>query len=117
MAIEAVNKEYLVLHFAEFADVDPERITALNETALLFVEEGVFGTKSRYALALMIAHMLKVSSFEGAGGPIISQSVGDLSETFAAPQGKSGLENSSYGQEYMRIARQKSVAFRPLFVQ
>lgn len=116
MAIEAVTKEYLVLHFEEFSAVDSERIDSLNETALLFVDEGVFGTKARYALALMVAHLLKTSAMEGVGGAIQSQSVGELSESFAVPQIKSSLQSTAYGQEYLRIARQKSVCSRPLFV-
>jgi len=116
MAIEPVDKEYLVLHFAEFANEDPERIDALNATASLFVEEGVFGSKTRYALALFIAHLLKISQNQGAGGALTGQSVGDLSEQFAAPNSKTSLGLTSYGQEYLRIARQKSLGIRPLYV-
>lgn len=116
MAIQPVTKEYLVLHFEEFSAVDHDRVDALNETALLFVDEGVFGTKARYALALMVAHMLKTSAMSGVGGPIQSQSVGDISESFAVPQIKSSLQSTAYGQEYLRIARQKSVCARPLFI-
>lgn len=116
MSIEAVTKEYLVTLFSEFVNSDSERVIALNDVALLFVEEGVFGDKSRYALACMIAHMLKMSDMQGVGGPVIAHSVGDISESFARPDKvDSTLSLTSYGQEYRRIARQKSAAIRQRF--
>jgi hypothetical protein len=119
MAVEAVDKDYLILHFSEFAGEDAERIASLGvEAASIYgVDESVFGPAARYALACLVAHMLKLSSLQGAGGAITALSVGDISESFATP---SGTENSlmltSYGQEYRRIARSKSAAFRPRFV-
>jgi hypothetical protein len=116
MSIEAVTKDYLVLHFAEFSGEDSARIDDLNATALLFVSEEVYGAKARYALMLFIAHLLKMSANNGAGGAIQSQSVGDLAETFAVPTSLNSLENTSYGQEFLKITKQKSAGIRPLFV-
>jgi hypothetical protein len=115
MAIQPVDKDYLVLHFAEFSVEEESRITALNETALLFVNEGVFGSKSRYALALMIAHLLKLSQLQGSGA-VDSISVGNVSEHYSTPQIKSSMGLTTYGQMFETIARQKSACYRQLFI-
>lgn len=115
MAIQPVDKAFLTLHFEEFANVEADRIDQLNTTAALFVDEGVFGTKARYALALFIAHMLKVSMMKGSGG-VTWASAGGVSESYATPDIKNSMHLTSYGQEYERIARKKSVCNRPLFI-
>jgi hypothetical protein len=115
MAIQPVDKDYLVLHFAEFSVEEESRVTALNDTALLFVDEGVFGTKARYALALMIAHMLKLSQLQGSGAAD-SVSVGNVSEHYSTPQIKSSMGLTTYGQMFETIAKQKSVCSRSLFI-
>lgn len=114
MSIAAVTKDYLVLHFSEFAAEEETRIDALNETALLFVDENVFGTKSRYVLALVIAHMLKMSAMQGTGN-ITSISVGDVSESYASGEVKDSFDLTSYGRQYKTIAKQKSICARPLY--
>jgi hypothetical protein len=117
MAIDAVDKDYLTTLFPEFSTEDSERIDAVAAIASEFVEEAVFGEKAtRYARALLTAHMLKTGAMNGAGGAITGQSVGDISQTFAAPTITTGLQLTGYGQEFQRIARQKSASNRPLFV-
>jgi len=69
MAEIGCDREFLILHFPEFdtEQVTESRVRALNDTANIYVNEGVFGVSYRYALALFIAHILKLSQNEGNG--------------------------------------------------
>lgn len=101
----SVDKDYLILHFPEFSSVDATRVTNLNPTALLYVSEDCFGTAAKYALALMIAHILKLGEQAGSG-PIKSEKVGDLSRSY----GGLNISNwalTSYGQEFEMLAKMK----------
>lgn len=101
----SVDKAYLVIHFPEFSDVDDARITALNDTAKLYMNEDCFGDAAQYALALMIAHILKLSEQAGSG-PVTSEKVGDLARSY----GKLNISNwalTSYGAEFEILAKMK----------
>jgi len=105
MAVTPVDKEYLVLHFNEFNtdEFTETRISALNDTAALFLAESVLGDMTRYARMLFIAHVLKISINEG-NGPVVSRKVGDLAESYAnqfsggAAGFMGGLNQTGYGQ-------------------
>lgn len=101
----SVDKTYLVTHFPEFSDVDEARITALNDTAKLYMNEDCFGDAAQYALALMIAHILKLGEQAGSG-PVTSEKVGDLSRGYAKPS-ISNWALTSYGQEFEMLAKMK----------
>lgn len=100
MAVTPVDKEYLVLHYKEFDtdDLLESRVLALNETAALFLAEGVLGTQTRYARMLFIAHTLKLSMTDGAGA-VTSRKVGDLAESYAAPMSDEGSKQTAYGRQ------------------
>lgn len=98
----SVNKAYLILHFPEFSDVDEARITALNPTGLLYVGD-CFGDAAQYALALIIAHILKLGEQSGSG-PIKSEKVGDLARSYGDLK-ISDWALTSYGAEYEMLAK------------
>jgi Protein of unknown function (DUF4054) len=107
MAVQAVDKEYLTLHFSEFnTDAFPEsRINSLNETAALFLAESVLGIRTRYARMLYIAHTLKVSVNDGAGA-VTSRKVGDLAESYAAPMSDESMKLTAYGRKLYDLIKQ-----------
>ena len=102
-----VDKEYLVLHCAEFAGENEGRINDLNETAELVVNEGVFGVMTRYARMLYIAHLLKLSLLQGSGS-VTAEKVGDLSRSHASPAEGPILSMTSYGVELKKLQRIKA---------
>jgi hypothetical protein len=99
-----VDKAYLILHFPEFSDVDETRINDLNATARLYVSE-CFGDAEKYALALMIAHILKLGDMAGLG-PVKSEKVGDLSRSYGELK-VSDWALTSYGQQYEGLAKDR----------
>jgi hypothetical protein len=106
MAVTAVDKEYLDLHFSEFVSETEGRIDSLNETAALIISENVFGDMTRFARMLYIAHLLKLSEMAGRGN-VTSEKVGDLARSFGTPTGTSALSVTTYGTELHRIMRIK----------
>lgn len=106
MAVTPVDKEYLTLHFSEFAsdEILESRVRSLNDTAELFLAESVLGTKTRYARMLFIAHMLKLSINEG-NGAVTSRKVGDLSESYAQPMSDEALQQTGYGKALFDLIR------------
>lgn len=112
MAVTPVDKEYLTLHFKEFDtdETNEVKLSALNDTAAMFLAESVLGDKTRYARLLFIAHMLKMSINEG-NGPVVSRKVGDLAESYANPFSGSaggfmgGLKQTGYGQALEELIR------------
>jgi hypothetical protein len=101
----SVDKAYLVLHFPEFSDVDETRITSLNPTGLLYVSEDCFGDAAQYALALIIAHIIKLGEQAGSG-PLKSEKVGDLSRSYGDIK-ISDWSLTSYGAEFEMLAKMK----------
>ena len=106
MAVDKVDKAYLVLHFTEFSgdEITEERVTALNYTAELFLAESVLGNKTRYARMLFIAHLLKVSIYQ-ENGAVTSRKVGDLSESYANPMNSEALQQTGYGKELANLIK------------
>lgn len=104
---ETVDKEYLLLHCAEFAQETEGRIDDLNNTAELVINEDVFGDLTRYARMLYIAHLLKLSDMQGSGS-VTAEKVGDLSRSFAAPSDQDIMSMTSYGVELKKIQRIKA---------
>ena len=105
-----VTVEYLGYVAPEYAHIDAERFNALRDIASEFVNEKVFGEKAKYATALYIAHILKVGERQGISGSVISERVGDISRSYSDPNsnasyGKSGLEDTSYGKQFVAVRR------------
>lgn len=93
----------------EFSAVDPAVSTYWLDHAARSISVAVLGDDTSYAHAMLTAHLLKrqnLGSSSGTGTPIQSESVGDVSVSYAvaAPAASStGLDSTSYGQEFRRI--------------
>lgn len=108
--MSSVTIEYLGYIAPEYANIDAERFNALKDIAKEFVTARVFGEKTNYATALYIAHILKVGERQGISGSVISERVGDVSRSYSDPNsnsssGKSGLEDTSYGKQFVAVRR------------
>lgn len=70
---------------------------------------GVWGRLLAQGARNLVAHKLTVSERQrktGGRGPVLSEAVGGITRTYAAPQGDpAGFESTPYGAEYRRLAR------------
>ena len=115
--MSSLTLEYLGYIAPEYTSVDTERFNALKDIAADFVNDNVFGGKTRYAQALYIAHILKIGERQGASGTVISEKVGDVSKNYSDPNksmslGSDGLGDTSYGRQYLAV--RKSVVRTPI---
>jgi len=114
--MSTVTKQYLGYIAPEFASVDDERFNALKATAEEFVNEDLFKTRTNYAVALYIAHMLKIGQGQGVTGEISERRVGEVSEKYQTSistiTGSTGLSQTSYGKQYLEV--RKSIVRTPL---
>lgn len=115
-----ITSHYFLSVFDEFKAVPVAKIDALIGVASLRVNPAVWGAGSSsdlspYATALLTAHMLAVGGGLGghggaAGGPLSSESVGDLSRSFGtvgqAGTGDQELLTTRYGQEFVALRRE-----------
>lgn len=88
----AVNYSYFIARFPEFASLDQAFVEFYISEAKKYVNARVWREKTDYAWALYAAHMIALlspSQLGGAGGVGVLQSEtsGDLSHSFAIPQG------------------------------
>jgi hypothetical protein len=76
---------------------------------------GVGSPKYRLARIYLAAHMATMSSQGGVGvaGPVISESAGGLSRSYALLNAQSGFSGSTYGDMYRHLIR-TSAARAPL---
>ncbi len=94
----------------EFANEDPARITKFIAIAKLFIDPKVWGKKTDVGHAYFTAHLLKSSPLSngggGAVGPITSETVGDLSRTFASAQiSNTDHSATAYGRIFDQLRR------------
>lgn len=98
----------------EFNNENPARIARFIGYAELQVSENAFGKKYDLAVAYMTAHMLSLSGrndsegTNGTPGTITQKREGDLSLSFALPQGLAQSNDgtlvlTSYGIEFLRL--------------
>lgn len=111
-----VTKEYLAFIAPEFCDMDQRRLDVLNATADCYVSEAVFGDCAMQAKAYVIAHQAKLGDNEGSG-PTTSEKVGDLARGSAGPGSNSkDWELTSYGKQFLRLARITAIPITDKFV-
>ncbi len=109
-----IDRSYLSSVAPEFNCIDSGRLETLNTVADCWISETVFGDCAKYAKALVIAHMANVGDLHGKGA-VSSESVGDLSRSYATP--KSDYWNlTSYGSEFLRLAQIYHHSFSALYV-
>lgn len=87
-------------------------VTATQNKILAFVDlqfnTTLWGDKLDMGKTYLAAHLGTLSRRAGAGGPVVSESVGQVSRSYAASiaSGAAMLESTSYGLEYKRLLRQ-----------
>ncbi len=94
-------------------DSDPAVIQMLEDVAL-WITVIKFGAMTEMAQRYFGAHALSVATLPvGGRGPLSSESVGGLSQSFTLPylNQKTVLGSTQYGLMYMEIARRTQVPF------
>ena len=94
-----VSISYLGKIAPEYANFsDTERFNIVKGIAECSIDESVFGCKSDYAVALLIAHILKTGDIQGIGGEVTKDKNGDVERQYAA----SGVSGDGYSTVYSR---------------
>lgn len=113
-----IDAAYVKMIGPEFENVSDTRIDFFITIAALSVDADVFGDFTDPAHGYLTAHLLTISSRNGASGQVKREKVGDL-EVEYADEGKSiglaELNATGYGREYLRI--RKSVVRTPVLAQ
>lgn len=98
-------------------DIAPElaTVTSGTQTAVLAqvslqMNPDVWGSKLDTGAAWLAAHIATVTLRRGVGGPVQSQTAGNVSRSFASVPSSSSLSSTSYGQEYERLVMQLPLA-------
>lgn len=99
--------------FPEFTKVTTAALEIWIPIASNRVPLSVWGSNTQYATALLLAHMLTAAGKSGlgsGGGPITSESVGDLSRGFGTVgvpgSGDQELLSTRYGQDFVALRRE-----------
>ena len=96
----------------EYVSLDAARFAILLPIAEEFIDDTLWGDKADYGVAMILAHMVKVSERNGKGGAVSSEKIGNYAVTYADNlQHDSELGSTSYGQEYLRV--RKSLPITP----
>lgn len=89
----------------EMVSVDPARRTRIIAQVQKQVSSTVFGEMYELAVAYLAAHALTMSSRNGSGGAINSESEGSLSRSYLVPASTISLGSTSYGLEYLSLRK------------
>jgi hypothetical protein len=85
----------------EFASVDQTRIESFIARAQRRINSDFWGDFYDDAVLYLTAHLLRGASGTGGGGPVVSESAGPLSRSYAVPTGcPSQYAATPYGVEY-----------------
>ena len=100
----------------ELADVSEETIAFWIDVAATMISPDALGSRYVYAGAILTAHLVTLNGAEGAGGggggttgPVASRTVGQVSESYAAPAGATHgsfgatMGETKYGRLYSRL--------------
>lgn len=105
-----ITTQYFKNLFEEFTKVPEAKLLAYFDIATTRVPETVWGNNTKYATALLTAHMLTASGVQGSGasGGVLTQaSVGDLSRSFSAVlepgSGDALLRTTRYGLDFLAL--------------
>jgi hypothetical protein len=104
MAEVTVDSTYLFSIFPELSAVPVAVINALNPVARFYVSASLFGDAAQYAMALIIAHFIKLDQLKGMG-PTTSDRVGALATSFQALPTEQAMGMTSYGLRFLEFAR------------
>lgn len=120
-----VTPSDIIAFASQFKDLDPAKIALFIEKAKLSIPEEKWGVKYDFAVILLTCHLLtldKMASQSGGGvaGPVTSETVGDLSQSYGffnlgGYKIDPSLAQTIYGLEFQHL--QKSILLTPLVVQ
>ena len=92
-------------------NVDDARITCvLNEQVPCYINESAWGSCAGLAQSLVAAHLITIAlrGSTSAAGPVVSESAGGLSRSYAAPASTTGSggfwASTTFGQRYQQLA-------------
>jgi len=92
--------------FPEFAGKTDDFINIFLDSARTLICESMYGTRYSFALSLLTAHYMKVSSDQGKG-EVSKSKVGDLSREYKSggslSSTGSGYGSTSYGTQFLTI--------------
>jgi len=80
-------------------------LDAMIELAETRLTTDTFGDNYNEAVALLVLHMYEVNNRGGAGGPVTSESEGQLSRSFGVAASKSLWASTSWGQELIQLTK------------
>lgn len=104
----------------ELSGVDDATFAAIIADAYGQMNPTLWGRKLDIGAKYLVAHLVSMTTAGGAPdaagtfGQVQSESVGGVSRTYQTTASGTGLEATSYGDEYKRLLRQ--VAFAPQVV-
>jgi len=105
----------VLVYAPELASVPTPQMQIYLDLAKNFVFEGKWERKYKQAVCLLTAHMVSMTS-TGANnsGPIASESVGELSISYANSPMDDELQSTTYGELYYML--RKTLKITPLVV-
>lgn len=110
-----VTNELLAALAPEYAAMSAERLLILNRMASVHVSDYVFGDNADLAKTYVVAHLAKLADTGGAGA-VRSESIGDMSKTYAVPAEASYWNLTSYGQEFLQLCNKLALDQGDLYV-
>jgi hypothetical protein len=88
--------------YSSFSDTD--RFNALKTIAENMISATVFGFNTDYAVALTIAHMLKMGELRGIGGEVTKEKIGDEEYQYTS-MGNNSTFVTGYSKELERLKK------------
>ena len=88
--------------YASFSDTN--RFNTLKTIADEIVSATVFGEQTNYAVALTIAHMLKMGELRGIGGELEKEKIGDEEYQYSS-MGNNSTFVTGYSKELERLKK------------
>jgi hypothetical protein len=95
----------------ELADLDEDVQDAILADVALELDADAWGTHFDMASKYLAAHKASMRGRGGAGAQVTSESVGQVSRSYAVSGSGTDLDSTSYGQDFDRLAK-KNPAFR-----
>ncbi len=109
-----MDKAGFILIWPEFSTLTDDRFNTMLPIAESFVSPQVFLTKTDYATACMLGHMLELAKRRGATGQVTSDKTGDVAVAYAPMQTTDQLRMTTYGQEFIRVRQIMAGGSRPV---
>jgi hypothetical protein len=112
-----ITASYFKTLFDEYKGVADPKLEAYIDVASLRVPSTVWGASTRYATALLVAHMLATSGPQGggpAGGALVSEDIGDASRGYEGITSEPGsgdavLMTTRYGIDFVALRKETIV--------